>query len=111
MSDHSGLSVCAQHHPKKRNALTEKALSKKYKLPCGCETVTLQDLLDEYECTKCSEQYYYCFCIGDVVQSSETWYCEDCHTCRDAAEWHCETCGECSYGLGEPCDGCGATYF
>ena len=35
---------------------------KKNKLPCGCEQVPLKDLLGDYICSKCGEEYWYSFC-------------------------------------------------
>ena len=95
MFEEEYLTLCARKNIKKLKALTPKALNTLYELPCGCEEVPLHDLLDDYECQECEEQYYYSFCLKEVSQSSETWHCEDCRTCRDGAEWHCQQCGTC----------------
>ena len=100
------LSDCAQHHPKKVASLSEKKLAQEYELPCGCEGTSLKNLLENYECSECDEECYYCFCMGDVMDTS-MWYCDACGTCREDSEWHCPRCNDCTYGLTLKCDGCG----
>ena len=100
------LSACAYDHRRKRS-FTQKLVNKKVELPCGCETVTLQKLLTEYECSKCEETYFYSFCFKQVFQVDDIRHCKKCRECRESSEWHCDRCGKCTYGLTLPCEGCG----
>lgn len=106
--DVEGMHICSLDAIEKYKALTEKQLNKKYELPCGCEQVPLKDLLDGYNCSECSELYYYSFCWNSVEQDNCTWHCEVCKSCKDWREWHCENCNRCTYGVTMPCDNCGA---
>jgi hypothetical protein len=92
---------------RKRNALSQEELKKKYELPCGCEAVVLEDLLTDYQCQECDEIYFYSFCLKEIVEENNIWHCQACGTCRESAEWHCKKCNQCTYGLTLPCDGCG----
>ena len=106
--DHSeDLTHCALDNIRKVKALTKKQKDKKYDLPCGCDQVSLEDLLGEYECEGCNEIYSYSFCWKEIVQDGDTWHCKECKTCRDWREWHCTTCNTCTYGASLPCEGCG----
>jgi len=105
--DISGLTDCAQKHIEKINSLASKTLDRKYKLPCGCESAALKDLIYGYECSECGELYHYSFCWQEVVQSSETWHCNICGTCQDSGVWHCKSCNNCTYGLTLTCEYCG----
>lgn len=102
------LSLCAIQNIDEYKALTEQDLKAEYELPCGCETVLLKDLLEDHDCRKCGETYWYSFCWHDVVQDSCTWHCGVCGECRDWREWHCERCNKCTYGVTLPCERCGA---
>lgn len=101
------LTDCAQQHIKKIRSLTKKDLDVKYKLPCGCESATLRDLLYGYECSECGELYFYSFCNKTVEQDSETWHCNKCKTCQESSVWHCDSCNKCTYGLTLECEHCG----
>ena len=107
MNQLPSLTDCALRHQKKWKAFSPKQLKKTYDLPCGCEKVSLEDLLDSYECSDCSEGYFYSFCYDEVMDEQSIWHCNDCRTCREDREWHCKTCNKCTYGLTLPCDGCG----
>ena len=100
------FSLCALQNIKKYKSLTKSELNRKYKLPCGCEKVKLEKLMNKYECEKCSDIYWYSFCWEEVVQDDCTWHCDICRTCRDWREWHCENCNKCSYGATSPCEHC-----
>lgn len=100
------LTDCAIDNIRKYKALTPKKREKKYELPCGCEKVSLKNLMETYECTECGEVYYYSFCWNEAVQL-DTWHCKECGTYRDWIEWHCKSCNVCNYGLSIPCEGCG----
>jgi hypothetical protein len=102
------LSICAIQNIEEYKALLEKDLEQEYELPCGCETVPLEYLLDDYSCQECGETYWYSFCWQEVVQDSTTWHCEICGECRDWREWHCKRCNKCTYGVTLPCEHCGA---
>jgi hypothetical protein len=106
--EHSdSLTDCARSHIKEVYSLSEKALNKKYELPCECEKVALKGLLDDYECEACSEIFYYSFCMGEVVYANSTWHCFLCGDCREDNEWHCKRCNQCTYGVTLPCENCG----
>ena len=102
------LSVCAIQNIARVKSLTEKDLKKEYELPCGCEKVAMEKLLNDYDCSKCGETFWYSFCWNDVAQDSCTWHCEICGTCRDWREWHCGICNKCTYGVSLPCERCGS---
>ena len=104
MQDINFLSQCVMGNSRKYKALTEEKLQHKHELPCGCEEVTLENLLCNYECTECGEVYYYSFCMKEVVYENNTWHCNNCGTCRESAEWHCKKCNDCTYGLTLKCD-------
>ena len=106
--DVDALSICAIQNIDAYKALSEETLAEEYELPCGCETVPLRQLLEDYACQECGETYWYAFCWQAVVQDSCTWHCEVCGECRDWREWHCERCNKCTYGLTLPCQHCGA---
>lgn len=101
------LSVCAIQNINIIKNLTEEQLNCEYELPCECEEVPLKLLLNDYECTKCGETYWFSFCWNEVVQDSQTWHCEVCKQCRDWREWHCDRCNKCTYGVSLPCEHCG----
>jgi hypothetical protein len=107
MSSIDQLTDCAKRHKKKIASLTKAALKKKYKLPCGCESAALEDLLCNYNCQECGETYFYSFCWKDVVYESNTWHCDICGKCQDSSIWHCESCNNCTYGLTLECEHCG----
>ncbi len=85
---------------------TDKQLDRKLELPCSCEEVSIRDLINGYNCSKCKEEYYFSFCWQGVAQESTTWHCEVCRTCRDWREWHCPDCNKCTYGVTLPCENC-----
>lgn len=101
------LTDCAFDYISQHKALSKKAEEKKYELPCGCEEVTLGELVSDYQCSECDETYFYSFCWKEVVQSNDTWHCKSCGTCRDWREWHCDSCNICNYGASLPCESCG----
>lgn len=103
----SHLSDCANDRWRKIKNLSKKELEKKYELLCGCEKVSLENLLSTYQCKPCQEDYSYSFCLNEVVYEVSSWHCQDCRTCRDSSEWHCEKCNRCTYGLTLACDNCG----
>ena len=105
--DTNGLHICTLDAIDTYKKLTPKQLDTLYELPCGCEEVSLKDLLDDYSCSECGEVYYYSFCWRDVVQDSCSWHCEVCRKCRDWREWHCPNCNRCTYGVTLPCEHCG----
>jgi len=107
--DLDNLSICAIQNIDIYKGLSEKELDEKYELPCGCEEVSLRNLLYDYSCQKCDEVYWYSFCWGDVAQDNCSWHCEICGQCRDWREWHCERCNKCTYGISLPCEHCGVT--
>lgn len=90
---------------------SKEQLQRKVELPCGCEEVEIELLLraEGYDCSECSENYYYSICWDDVAQDSTTWHCEICRTCRDWREWHCDNCNKCTYGVTMACEHCGAS--
>jgi len=100
-------STCALQNINIVKALSQEELDEEHELPCGCETVKLKDLLNEYECKECGTEYWYSFCWNDVAQDDCTWHCEICGECRDWREWHCEKCNKCTYGVTLPCQHCG----
>jgi hypothetical protein len=101
------LTDCSRAHIKKVIALSEKELNKKYELLCGCEEAKLEELLEDYECSKCSESCYYSFCMGEVIYTNCMWHCHACGTCREDSEWHCKHCNQCTYGITLSCESCG----
>ncbi len=101
------LSDCAQGNIKKVQALSTMTLAKKYDLPCGCASVSLKDLLENYACEGCDEPYYYSFCFDDVMDTNSMWHCDVCGTCSDDGVWHCKHCNKCTYGLTLRCENCG----
>jgi len=102
------LTDCARYHIKKVISLSEKELlHQENELPCGCENVTLKDLLEDYECSGCDEVYYYSFCMGEIIDTNSMWHCHACGTCREDSEWHCKYCNDCTYGLTLSCENCG----
>ena len=105
--DVSKMSACALDNIYKYKALEDTELNASMELPCGCESVPLRKLLDQYHCNECDEEYWYSFCWDQVVQDNCTWHCTDCGICRDWREWHCETCNRCTYGVTFPCENCG----
>lgn len=107
IKDYEHLTACALHAIIKRRSISKEELAKVHELPCGCETVSLKELLYLYECQGCEEYYYYSFCWKDVVQDGDTSHCEICHKCRDWREWHCPKCNKCTYGITLPCQRCG----
>jgi len=100
------LTDCARQHNKKIASLTIAALKKKYVLPCGCESATLEDLLYGYECSECGETYFYSFCWKSVEQENDAWHCDICGTCQNSSTWHCKSCDNCTYGLTLECEHC-----
>lgn len=60
MAEDANLSLCARKNLRKLKALTTEALSTSHELPCGCQEVKLKDLLNDYDCEKCGETYFYC---------------------------------------------------
>ena len=105
--DVENYSTCALQHINIVKALSQEELDEEHELPCGCESVKLKDLLNDYECEECMEVYWYSFCWGEVVQDDCTWHCEICGECRDWREWHCDNCNKCTYGVSLPCQHCG----
>jgi len=101
------LTDCAIRRTQRRRPLSKEELDTEHELPCECGSVALEDLLTPYECSSCDEQYYYSFCLKDVVHDNNFWHCNQCKKCRESAEWHCDKCNDCTYGLTLPCDGCG----
>ncbi len=105
--DTEQLSSCAIQNIQTIKRLTKKELNQKIELPCECESATLKSLLDEYECSKCQEVYWFSFCWHNIAQDNCSWHCEICKKCRDWREWHCDNCNKCTYGLSLPCCRCG----
>ncbi len=101
------ISDCARRYLTKSRSKQAKKLDSKCELPCGCEEVAINDLLDSYECTECETTYFYSFCWNEVAQEGDTRHCSACGKCRDWREWHCAHCNECTYGISLPCEGCG----
>lgn len=108
MASTSPGSTCAIENVQRYKALSRADLDVMMDLPCGCERVPLQKLINLYRCNKCDERYWYSFCLEEVVQDSCTWHCTKCGMCRDWREWHCPRCNRCTYGVTLPCDGCGS---
>jgi hypothetical protein len=106
--DVTGLSICAIQNIEAYKALSPEELAVVHELPCGDASVPLEQLLKEYTCPECNEDYWYSFCWGIVVQTGDTWHCERCGQCRDWREWHCENCDKCTYGVTLPCEHCGS---
>jgi carboxyl-terminal PDZ ligand of neuronal nitric oxide synthase protein len=104
--DVENLSLCTIQNIELYKALSPEALAKMYELPCGCESVPLRQLLNDYSCS-CGETWWYSFCWQEVVQDSCTWHCDICGQCRDWREWHCDNCNKCTYGVTFPCEHCG----
>lgn len=107
--DVESLSICTIQNIEAYKSLPEQKLKALHQLPCGHQSVPLQDLLLEYDCEECGDSFWYSFCWGEVVQDSTTWHCTDCRECRDWREWHCEECDRCTYGVSLPCEYCGNT--
>lgn len=105
--DVDNLTSCVLQNIKAYQKLSKKALQKKLELPCGCEEVPLNKLLNYYSCSKCGEVWWYSFCWDEVVQDSCTWHCDVCGECKDWREWHCPHCNRCTYGVTLPCEYCG----
>lgn len=101
------LNNCTRDNVNKLDRLTQKQLNEGHELPCGCETVPLKQLIEEYECSSCKELYYYSFCRNEISQDGDSWHCTKCRKCRDWREWHCDYCNKCTYGVSLPCEGCG----
>ena len=55
--DVDGLSICAIRNIEEYKALSEEELAAEYELPCGCETISLRQLLKGYTCRECGEVY------------------------------------------------------
>ena len=106
-ADLENLSICAIQNIQRYKKLSKSQLEKRHALPCGCEEVSLEDLIPIYACSKCGEEYWFSFCWNDVVQDNQTWHCEICGECKDWREWHCDNCNRCSYGVSLPCEHCG----
>jgi hypothetical protein len=100
-------SICALQNINSVKNLSLEELEEEYKLPCGCESVKLKDLLKKYECKGCGTEYWFSFCWNVVAQDDCSWHCEICKMCRNWREWHCETCNKCTYGVTLPCQYCG----
>ena len=107
IEDVEALTDCAWGHIRKVASLSESAFNQKYELPCGCEKVTLRELLSDYVCQKCEEVFYYSFCMNEVVYGNHTWHCSVCGVCADDGTWHCKNCNQCTYGLSLRCENCG----
>ena len=105
--DIENYSTCALQNIGTVKILPQEELSEEYELPCGCESVKLENLLNKYECKECGTEYWYSFCLNEVAQDDCTWHCEICGECRDWREWHCESCNKCTYGVTLPCQHCG----
>jgi len=106
--DITRMSTCAIENVQRYKGLSRADLAVMMDLPCGCEKVPLQKLINLYCCSKCDEIWWYSFCWRQVVQKSCTWHCTKCGMCRDWREWHCPRCNRCTYGVTLPCDGCGS---
>lgn len=104
--DTEHLTACAIQNIRIIKSLTQEELARQILLPCECERVPLKALLEEYNCPKCHEAYWYSFCWNDTVQDSCSWHCEICRTCRDWREWHCDQCNKCTYGVSLSCEHC-----
>jgi hypothetical protein len=103
----SELSACTKQNINKVKRLKAEGWGEALELPCGCEQVSIEKLLDTYYCTECEECYRYSFCWNAIVEDDQTWHCEVCRKCRDWREWHCEKCNKCTYGISIACSGCG----
>ena len=101
------MNDCAIQNIEKYKALTAKDIAGLHELPCKHQTVTLEQLLNKFDCQKCGETYWYSFCWADIVQESCTWHCKVCGQCQDWSVWHCENCNKCTYGASLPCEHCG----
>ncbi|MCP3679160.1 MAG: hypothetical protein GY782_02310 [Gammaproteobacteria bacterium] len=97
---------CALASIAKVHKMTEMQLNKTMCLPCGCDEITMADLLGYYSCD-CDVEYYYSFCQKQVLDKDSFWHCNDCRKCREMAEWHCSKCNECTFGNTLPCENCG----
>jgi hypothetical protein len=63
-------SNCALQNIDTVKDLSQEELNREYKLPCDCEKVRLEYLLNKYECKKCGEVYWFSFCNNRVEQDS-----------------------------------------
>ncbi len=104
------LTDCALGNIERYKSATKKELKQKVLLPCECEEVTLDKLIDGYSCSECNEEYWYSFCWDEIVQDSTTWHCSVCNKCRDWREWHCDNCNKCTYGISLTCQHCGNSH-
>ncbi len=116
--DVARMSTCAIENVQRYKALSRADLDVMMDLPCGCEQVPLQKLINLYSCSKCDEPYWYSFCLGEVVQDSCTWEqvplqklinlysCSKCdesywysfclgEVVQNSCTWHCTKCGAC----------------
>lgn len=41
--------------------------------------------------------YYYSFCLKDVLHDDYNWHCMACQKCERWNSWHCGTCNKCEY--------------
>ena len=101
------LSACARFSITKVALLSDFQLKKKYTLPCGCGSASLKNLLGSHICHDCDEEYYYSFCLEEVIDTNSMWHCDACGVCREDSEWHCKHCNTCTYGVTLPCEYCG----
>jgi len=98
---------CALANINKIHKMAAAQLNAPMCLPCGCEEVTMGDLVHRYRC-ECDQEYFYSFCRKGVLDTGSFWHCNDCKKCRETAEWHCNKCHECTFGNTLPCENCGA---
>jgi hypothetical protein len=77
------------------------------RLPCRCSSVQLRQIISQYECSECGQQYYYSFCFRSVVSVETVWHCNLCGLCRDFREAHCALCNSC-YFVDVGCQTCSA---
>lgn len=61
--DTEHLTLCAIQNIGIVKDLTDKQLNKQILLPCECESISLKSLLEEYECSKCHEIYWFSFLL------------------------------------------------
>ncbi len=75
------VSQCATHSEKLINGLPAEELDLLLALPCGCDKLTVKQLIHSYHCKPCDKIYWYSFCLERIVEEDETWHCDFCAAC------------------------------